>query len=69
MGIVASDLVKNIIFQLFFLKDEKNIKDPEEALKILIYLKILTSLNGYFDKFGGHKMACGLNNKNWKKVR
>ncbi|MHB1345953.1 MAG: single-stranded-DNA-specific exonuclease RecJ [Candidatus Humimicrobiaceae bacterium] len=61
LGIVASDLVKKYnIPVILFKEDKEKYKGSGRSIEDFDLFENLNSLNRYFDKFGGHKMACGL---------
>ncbi|MCG9478875.1 MAG: single-stranded-DNA-specific exonuclease RecJ [Actinomycetia bacterium] len=61
LGIVASSLVKqfNVPVILFKEKGDK-LKGSGRSIDHFNLYEILSSLNHYFEKFGGHQLACGI---------
>jgi len=61
LGIVASDLVKKYNIPVILFKEGKGkYKGSGRSIEDFDLFENLNTLNEYFDKFGGHKMACGL---------
>ena len=61
LGIVASDLVKKYnIPVILFKEDKEKYKGSGRSIEEFDLFENLNSLSSYFDKFGGHRMACGL---------
>lgn len=61
LGLVASNLVKKYnIPVILFKEDEAKYKGSGRSIEEFDLFENLNTLNRYFDKFGGHKMACGL---------
>ena len=61
LGIVASDLVKKYnIPVILFKEDKEKYKGSGRSIEDFDLFENLNKLSSYFDKFGGHKMACGL---------
>jgi single-stranded-DNA-specific exonuclease len=70
LGIVASDLVKKYNIPVILFKEDKGkYKGSGRSIEEFDLFENLNSLNEYFDKFGGHKMACGLTIKTEKTVK
>ncbi|MDZ7838222.1 MAG: DHHA1 domain-containing protein [Actinomycetota bacterium] len=61
LGIVASSLVKqfNVPVILFKEKGDK-LKGSGRSIDHFSLYENLSSLNHYFEKFGGHQLACGI---------
>ncbi len=61
LGIVASDLVKKLnIPVILFKEDKEKYKGSGRSIEDFDLFENLNSVSRYFEKFGGHKMACGL---------
>jgi single-stranded-DNA-specific exonuclease len=61
LGIVASGLVKKYnIPVILFKEDKEKYKGSGRSIEDFDLFENLNKLSSYFDKFGGHKMACGL---------
>ena len=61
LGIVASDLVKKYnIPVILFKEDKEKYKGSGRSIEDFDLFENLNKLNKCIDKFGGHKMACGL---------
>jgi len=61
LGIVASDLVKRFnIPVILFKENEDNYKGSGRSIEEFDLFENLQILKDFLDKFGGHKMACGV---------
>lgn len=61
LGIVASDLVKKLnIPVILFKEDNKKYKGSGRSIEEFDLFENLNKINNFFEKFGGHKMACGI---------
>jgi len=61
LGIVASDLVKKYnIPVILFKEDKEKYKGSGRSIEDFDLFENLNKLSRFIDKFGGHKMACGL---------
>jgi len=61
LGIVASDLVKKYnIPVILFKENEDNYKGSGRSIEEFDLFENLNTVKNFFNKFGGHKMACGL---------
>ncbi|MCL5770690.1 MAG: single-stranded-DNA-specific exonuclease RecJ [Actinobacteria bacterium] len=61
LGIVASDLVKKYnIPVILFKESEDSYKGSGRSIEEFDLFENLNTIKNFFNKFGGHKMACGL---------
>ncbi len=61
LGIVASNMVKKFNVPVILFKEKGNkLKGSGRSVERFDLYEKLQSVNRFFDKFGGHKMACGI---------
>ncbi|MCL5071693.1 MAG: single-stranded-DNA-specific exonuclease RecJ, partial [Actinobacteria bacterium] len=61
LGIVASDLVRKLnIPVILFKEDSGKYKGSGRSIEEFDLFENLNKVNHFFEKFGGHKMACGV---------
>lgn len=61
IGLIASELVKKLHIPVILFKEEKNsLRGSGRSIEGFDLFRHLNKVADMFDKFGGHKMACGL---------